>query len=132
MENKPTTSEATPATRNPYKLPLWVGLHVEPLPAACHDAELIWLGVAGPGLDLERAERICAARKVCQVVFQRDGVEVQTDFTDGGTFAEWIACRRDELAIDEPAFDSDAEREVALDAVRLIYAEGQRQEGGRR
>lgn len=101
--------------------PLWVGVHVEPCAERVLDSELIWFGAVGANLDLDRAERICAGRKVYQVVFERNNVRVQVDFTEGDTFADWIACRRDELAIDDPAFDSEAECAIAHDAIRELY-----------
>jgi hypothetical protein len=111
MKTKNTTTE--------HVGPLWVGVHVKPM--ANHETEVIWFGAAGPGIDLERSERICRNREVLTVVFERNNVRVEVDFTDGETFADWIACRRDELAFDDPAFDSEAERAIAHDAIRELY-----------
>ena len=121
MENtNKLTSEATTATHN-YKAPLWIGLHVEPCAARVLDSELLWLGVADQGFDIERAERLCQARKVYQVLFQRGDVQVQVDFEDGDTFKDWIACRRDELARDCPAFDTEDESRLAHEAVAALH-----------
>jgi hypothetical protein len=130
MEN-PTqpTSEATPATHNNQPKGdghPWVGLHVEPCAHALHDSELIWLGVAGRGFDFERAERLCTVRKVYQVVFEYDGTRVQADFNESESFADFVAGCRDELALNPPTFDSEAEEKVIRDTIRLLYAESER------
>ena len=104
----------------------WVGLHVEPCAHALHDSELIWLGVAGRGFDFERAERLCTVRKVYQVVFQYDGTTIETDYNDAESFADFVACCRDELALNPPVFDGEAEEKVIRDTIRLLYAESER------
>lgn len=137
MEN-PTQpkSEGTTPTHNPRNVFAetgstsghpWVGLHVEPCAHALHDSELIWIGVAGRGFDFERAERLCAARKVYQVVFQYDKTTVQTDYADAESFADFVNGCRDELALNPPVFDGEAEEKVIRDTIRLLYAESERQ-----
>jgi len=101
----------------------WVGLHVEPCAHALHDAEIIWLGVAGRGFDFERAGRLCTVRKVYQVLFEYDGTRVQADFNESESFADFITCCRDELAFNPPAFDSEAAEKVIRDTIRLLCAE---------
>ena len=105
----------------------WVGLHVEPCAHALHDSELIWLGVAGRGFDFERAERLCAVRKVYQVVFQYDGTTVNADYADAESFGDWLAGCRDELVFNPPTFDSQAEEKLTRDAITQLYAETERQ-----
>jgi hypothetical protein len=135
MENQTNKSEATPATHNPRNVFTetgstgghpWVGLHVEPEAGRVLDAELIWIGVAGRGFDFDRAERLCAARKVYRVVFQYDGTTIETDYADAETFADFVAGCRDELALNPPTFDGEAEEKVIRDTIRLLYAESER------
>lgn len=129
MEN-PTqpTSEATTATRNPYPFPtscgpLWIGLTVLPLAGQqdVFDVELIWLR------DAEHAERLCAERVVQQVVFEWNGTRVLTDYADAESFADFVNGCRDELALNPPVFDGEAEEKVIRDTIRLLYAESERQ-----
>lgn len=137
MENQTNPkSEATPATHNPRNVFAetgntgghpWVGLHVEPCADRVLDGEVIWLGVAGRGFDFARAERICAVRKVYQVVFQYDGTTVNTDYADAPTFVDFVNGCRDELALNAPVFDGPAEEKVIRDTIRLLYAESERQ-----
>ena len=133
--NKPK-SEPTTGTHNPRNVFAetgntgghpWVGLHVEPCADRVLDGEVIWLGVAGRGFDFARAERICAARKVYQVVFQYETTNIQTDYENAESFADFVACCRDELALNSPAFDSEADEKIARDTIRLLYAENERQ-----
>lgn len=100
--------------------PLWIGLYVMPLDWP-RDTELLWLGATGQGFDIERAERLCQARKVYQVLFDRGDVRVQIDFEDGDTFKDWVACRRDELARDCPTFDTEDESQLAHEAVAALH-----------
>lgn len=137
MEN-PTqpTSEATTATHNnqpkgdatpTHYGPVWVGLHVEPEATRVLDAEIIWIGTAGPGFDFDRAERICQGRKVYQVVFNFEKTTIEVDFADAESFADFVNGCRDELAFDRPVFDSPAEERLTEDAIRFLYAESERQ-----
>lgn len=104
----------------------WVGLYVEPEAERVLDAELLWIGVAGRGFDFDRAERICAGRKVYRVVFQYDGTTIETDYADAESFADFVAGCRDELALNPPTFDGEAEEKVIRDTIRLLYAESER------
>ena len=113
------------STPTPYG-PLWVGLHVEPEAARVLDAEIIWLGAAGRGFDFARAERICAGRKVYKVIFNYEKTTVEIDFADAESFADFVNGCRDELALNPPFWDSAAEERLTVDAVRFLYAEGER------
>jgi len=111
--------------------PIWVGLYVEPAEGRpkrlrLYDSELVWLGVAGPGFDFARAEGVCAARRVYQVIFQRGDVSLNTEYDPAGSFAEFVEICRDELARDNPTFDSEAEEALARDAIRALRAELER------
>lgn len=99
--------------------PLWVALDVEPVRDDI-GAEWIWLGVAGPGFDFERAEALCAVRKVKQVWFERAGVRVEVDFDGAAGFADFVLACEDELMRDAPAFDTEAEAALVADAIRAL------------
>jgi hypothetical protein len=132
MEN-PTQpkSEPTTGTHNESKTGNtdghpWVGLQVEPCANRVLDSELIWLGVAGRGFDFDRAERIWKARKVYRVVFQYGKTTIDLDHAEEETFADFVFCCRDELALNPPAFDSEADEKIIRDTIRLLYAERER------
>jgi hypothetical protein len=104
--------------------PLWIGLRAPAdRPQDVNDDVLFWLR------DAEHAERICAERVIHQVIFERDGTRVATDYADAESFADFVAGCRDELAFNPPTFDGPAEESLIKDAVRLLYAATQ--EGGR-
>jgi hypothetical protein len=104
----------------------WVGLHVEPEAARVLGSELIWIGVAGRCFDFARADRLCAARVVYQVVFQYDGKTVATDFAGAPSFRAWVESCRRELITNPPTFNSDADAKLTCDTVCKLFAESER------